>query len=139
MAANCRLTGCPGLAAHMGDQRFRLLRVHSVAGVSVEDQMCVGPALLQDNGVEVAMTKPAVHGKFNLAKTIATPGRLWVVDVEGLGVGPRAYDVAETLLVAAGHGHITESAAARRAGHNLAPRATDAIAADNALIRHWQQ
>lgn len=54
-----------------------------------------------------------VHGNFNLANTIATPGRLWVVDVEGLGVGPRAYDLAEALLVAAKSGHITESAAAR--------------------------
>ena len=54
-----------------------------------------------------------VHGNFNLANTIATPDRLWVVDVEGLGAGPRAYDLAEVLLVAAGHGHATESAAAR--------------------------
>jgi hypothetical protein len=54
-----------------------------------------------------------VHGNFNLANTIATPGRLWVVDVEGLGAGPRAYDLAEALLVAAGHGHATEPAAAR--------------------------
>jgi len=54
-----------------------------------------------------------VHGNFNLANTIATPGRLWVVDVEALGAGPRAYDLAETLLVAAGHGHVRESAAAR--------------------------
>jgi hypothetical protein len=54
-----------------------------------------------------------VHGNFNLANTIVTPGRLWVVDVEALGAGPRAYDLAEALLVGAGHGHITESAAAR--------------------------
>jgi aminoglycoside phosphotransferase (APT) family kinase protein len=54
-----------------------------------------------------------VHGNFNLANTIVTAGRLWVVDVEGLGAGPRAYDLAEALLVAAGHGHATESAAAR--------------------------
>lgn len=54
-----------------------------------------------------------VHGNFNLANTIATPGRLWVVDVEALGTGPRAYDLAEALLVGAGHGHVTESAAAR--------------------------
>jgi hypothetical protein len=54
-----------------------------------------------------------VHGNFNLANTIATPGRLWVVDVEALGAGPRAYDLAEALLVGAGHGHVTESAAAR--------------------------
>ncbi len=54
-----------------------------------------------------------VHGNFNLANTIATKGRLWVVDVEGLGTGPRAYDLAETLLVAAGYGQVTESAAAR--------------------------
>jgi hypothetical protein len=53
-----------------------------------------------------------VHGNFNLANTIATPGRLWVVDVEALGAGPRAYDLAEALLVGAGHGHVTESAAA---------------------------
>ena len=51
--------------------------------------------------------------EFNLANTIATPGRLWVVDVEALGAGPRAYDLAEALLVGAGHGHLTESAAAR--------------------------
>lgn len=44
---------------------------------------------------------------------VATPGRLWVVDVEGLGAGPRAYDRAEALLVAAESGHVTESAAAR--------------------------
>jgi len=54
-----------------------------------------------------------VHGNFNLASTIATPGRLRVVDVEALGAGPRAYDLAEALLVGAGHGHLTESAAAR--------------------------
>jgi aminoglycoside phosphotransferase (APT) family kinase protein len=54
-----------------------------------------------------------VHGNFNLANTIATPGRLWVVDVEALGAGPRAYDLAETLLVAVGEGQVTESAAAR--------------------------
>jgi aminoglycoside phosphotransferase (APT) family kinase protein len=54
-----------------------------------------------------------VHGNFNLANTIATAGRLWVIDVEGLGAGPRAYDLAEALLVGAGHGHVTESAAAR--------------------------
>jgi aminoglycoside phosphotransferase (APT) family kinase protein len=54
-----------------------------------------------------------VHGNFNLANTIAAAGRLWVVDVEGLGAGPRAYDLAEALLVAAGEGHLTESAAAR--------------------------
>ena len=54
-----------------------------------------------------------VHGNFNLANTIATPGRLWVVDVEALGAGPRAYDLAEALLVALGEGHVTESAAAR--------------------------
>jgi len=28
-----------------------------------------------------------VHGNFNLANTIAAAGRLWVVDVEGLGTG----------------------------------------------------
>jgi hypothetical protein len=54
-----------------------------------------------------------VHGNFNLANTIATPGRLWVVDVEALGAGPRAYDLAEALLVGAGHRYVTESAAAR--------------------------
>ena len=54
-----------------------------------------------------------VHGNFNLTNTIATPSRLWVVDVEALGTGPRAYDLAEALLVAAGHGHATEPAAAR--------------------------
>jgi hypothetical protein len=58
-----------------------------------------------------------VHGNFNLANTIATPGRLWVVDVEALGAGPRAYDLAEALLVGAGHGHVTESAAARLWGY----------------------
>jgi hypothetical protein len=51
--------------------------------------------------------------EFNLANTIATPGRLWVVDVEAFGTGPRAYDLAEALLVGVGHGHVTESAAAR--------------------------
>jgi hypothetical protein len=54
-----------------------------------------------------------VHGNFNLANTIAAAGRLWVVDVEGLGTGPRAYDLAEALLVGAGEGHLTEAAAAR--------------------------
>jgi aminoglycoside phosphotransferase (APT) family kinase protein len=54
-----------------------------------------------------------VHGNFNLANTILTPGRLWVVDVEALGAGPRAYDLAEALLVGAGHGHVTECGAAR--------------------------
>ena len=54
-----------------------------------------------------------VHGNFNLANTIATPGRLWVVDVEALGAGPRACDLAEALLAGAGHGHVTGSAAAR--------------------------
>ncbi len=55
-----------------------------------------------------------VHGNFNLASTIATPARLWVVGVEALGAGPRAYDLAEALLVGAGHGHLTESADLRR-------------------------
>ena len=36
-----------------------------------------------------------------------------MVDVEALGAGPRAYDLAEALLVGAGHGHVTKSAAAR--------------------------
>ena len=36
-----------------------------------------------------------------------------MVDVEDLGSGPRAYDLAEALLVDAGEGHVTESAAAR--------------------------
>jgi aminoglycoside phosphotransferase (APT) family kinase protein len=54
-----------------------------------------------------------VHGNFNLANTIAADGRLWLVDVEGLGPGPLAYDLAEALLVAAEHGNATESAAAR--------------------------
>jgi aminoglycoside phosphotransferase len=54
-----------------------------------------------------------VHGNFNLTNTIATPGRLWVVDVEALGVGPRAYDLAEALLVAAEFGHVSQSAVAR--------------------------
>jgi hypothetical protein len=36
-----------------------------------------------------------------------------VVDVEALGAGPRAYDLAEALLVAAGHGHANQSAASR--------------------------
>jgi hypothetical protein len=36
-----------------------------------------------------------------------------VIDVEALGAGPRAYDLAEALLVAAGHGHATDSGAAR--------------------------
>jgi hypothetical protein len=31
-----------------------------------------------------------VHGNFNLVNPIATRGRLWVVDVEALGAGPRA-------------------------------------------------
>jgi hypothetical protein len=54
-----------------------------------------------------------VHGNFNLANVIATPARLWVVDVEAVGAGPRVYDLAEALLVGAGHSHVTESAAAR--------------------------
>ena len=58
-------------------------------------------------------SRDLVHGNFNLANTILTAGRLWVVDVESLGAGPRAYDLAEALLVGAGHGHVTESAAAR--------------------------
>jgi aminoglycoside phosphotransferase (APT) family kinase protein len=58
-----------------------------------------------------------VHGNFNLTNTIATRGRLWVIDVEALGVGPRAYDLAETLLVAAEFGNVTESAAARLWGY----------------------
>ena len=55
-----------------------------------------------------------VHGNFNLANTIATPGRLWVVDVEALGAGPRAYDLAEALPAGAGLGHVTAPAAARQ-------------------------
>ena len=54
-----------------------------------------------------------VHGNFYLADTIAAAGRLWVVDVEALGAAPRADDLAEVLLVGAGHGHVTASAAAR--------------------------
>jgi len=75
-----------------------------VAAVDAIAEVCPrGPLSSQD----------LVHGNFNLANTIATPGRLWVVDVEALGNGPRAYDLAEALLVGAGHGHVTESAAAR--------------------------
>ncbi|HEV2373918.1 MAG TPA: hypothetical protein VGS19_17405 [Streptosporangiaceae bacterium] len=33
-----------------------------------------------------------------------------MVDVKAIGAGPRAYDLAEALLVGAGHGHVTESA-----------------------------
>ena len=36
-----------------------------------------------------------------------------MVDVEALGSRPRAYDLAEALLVGARHSHVTESAAAR--------------------------
>src|SRR5262249_52058041 len=53
-----------------------------------------------------------VHGNFNLANTIATPSRLWVVDVEALGAGPRAYGLAEGLLGGAGPGRVTGSAPA---------------------------
>ena len=75
-----------------------------VAAVDAIAQACPpGPLSSQD----------LVHGNFNLASTLAAAGRLWVVDVEALGAGPLAYDLAETLLVAAGHGHLTESAAAR--------------------------
>ncbi len=66
---------------------------------------------------EPLSSRDLVHGNFNLANTIATPGRLWVVDVEALGVGPRAYDLAEVLLVAVGEGQVTESAAARLWGY----------------------
>src|SRR5215469_5036742 len=54
-----------------------------------------------------------VHGTFNLANTIATRDRLSVVDVEVLGAGPRATTLPEVFMAGAGHGHITESAAAR--------------------------
>ncbi len=75
-----------------------------VAAVDAIAQACPpGPLSSQD----------LVHGNFNLANTLAAAGRLWVVDVEALGTGPLTYDLAETLLVAAGHGHLTESAAAR--------------------------
>ena len=75
-----------------------------VAGVDAIASACPpGPLSGQD----------LVHGNFNLANTITTAERLWVVDVEALGAGPRAYDLAEALLVGAGHGHVTKSAAAR--------------------------
>ena len=85
-----------------------------------------------------------VHGNFNLANMLATPGRLWVVDVEGLGAGPRAYDLAEALMVAAGYGHVTESAAARLWAYAAGPdRREFAICAGSvgitmadALVRH---
>ncbi len=70
-------------------------------------------AIAQACSPEPLSGQDLVHGNFNLANTIATPGRLWVVDVEALGAGPRAYDLAEALLVAAGSGRITESAEAR--------------------------
>jgi hypothetical protein len=54
-----------------------------------------------------------VHGNFNLANSIAAKSKLWLVDVEGLAPGPRAYDLAEALLVAAELRHATESAEAR--------------------------
>jgi hypothetical protein len=75
-----------------------------VAAVDAIGGACLGGPLSSDD---------LVHGNFNLANTIATPGQLWVVDVEALGAGPRAYDLAEALLVGAGHGHLTEAAAAR--------------------------
>ncbi len=62
--------------------------------------------------VRVAVVSGPGAWEFKPANTIATAGRRGV-DVEGLGAGPRAYDLAEALLVAAGHGHATESAAAR--------------------------
>jgi aminoglycoside phosphotransferase (APT) family kinase protein len=70
-------------------------------------------AIAQACSPEPLSSQDLVHGNFNLANTIATPGRLWVVDVEALGTGPRAYDLAETLLVAVGEGQVSESAAAR--------------------------
>jgi aminoglycoside phosphotransferase (APT) family kinase protein len=70
-------------------------------------------AIAQACSPEPLPSHDLVHGNFNLANVIATLDRLWVVDVEGLGVGPRAYDLAEALMVAAGSGHATESAAAR--------------------------
>ncbi|HLQ57805.1 MAG TPA: hypothetical protein VK162_26475 [Streptosporangiaceae bacterium] len=70
-------------------------------------------AIAQACSPEPLSSHDLVHGNFNLGNTIATPGRLWVVDVEALGAGPRAYDLAEALLVAAEFGHVTESAAAR--------------------------
>jgi aminoglycoside phosphotransferase (APT) family kinase protein len=70
-------------------------------------------AIAQACSPEPLSSHDLVHGNFNLANTIATPGRLWVVDVEALDPGPRAYDLAETLLVAAESSHVTESAAAR--------------------------
>lgn len=80
-----------------------------VASVDAIAQACPpGPLSSQD----------LVHGNFNLADTIAAQGRLWVVDVEALGAAPRAYDLAEALLVAAGHGHATESAAVRLSAYS---------------------
>jgi aminoglycoside phosphotransferase (APT) family kinase protein len=70
-------------------------------------------AIARARSPEPLSSHDLVHGNVNLTNTIATPGRLWVVDVEALGAGPRAYDLAETLLVAAEFGNVTESAAAR--------------------------
>ena len=40
----------------LGDERFRVLEVRSVAGAGVEDQLCVGQVLLRMKELTVAMT-----------------------------------------------------------------------------------
>jgi len=68
-------------------------------------------AIAEDCSPEPLSSHDLVHGNFNLATPSPPGGRLWVIDVEALGVGPRACDLAETLLVTAEFGHVTESAA----------------------------
>lgn len=43
-----------------------------------------------------------VHANFEIGNTLLDGSKLWVVDVDGVGRGTRAYDAAEALIVAAG-------------------------------------
>jgi len=112
---------CPGASGGWGEwaggvvfEDWEDLRERVTAGVPGGQQIVAAvDAIARACRAGPLSSHDLVHGNFNLANTIATPSRLWLVDVEAVGPGPRAYDLAEVLLVAAEYGHATESAAAR--------------------------
>lgn len=50
-----------------------------------------------------------VHGNFNITNTVLAGDHLWMIDVETVGGGTRAYDVAEALIVSTARHTATEA------------------------------
>lgn len=49
-----------------------------------------------------------VHAEFSRGNVLLSEGRVWLVDAQNLGRGPRAYDVAEALLLSAAFENATK-------------------------------